>query len=231
MPATIIRASSAQGLTLLESGVEVAEDGFVTIETTFLAPASGYNPLVFALDSPWPQGISLPVGLPTLQGGPFLLNHSVKKQNALEMVRATYVSALNPIRVITSESTDRLSFSGFVGTTSTFFGTNEQSLSFDYYTMAQTISFALIAPNISEIKPEGKIGERFNVRSEGVAGLIQLKETEFITTSRTTVGKVTRISSTARRILEQESPPTPVTSVFSGGVAGVNFPNPWQNFF
>lgn len=229
MPANVIRASSAQGLTLLESSVAVANDGFVTITARFLAPASGYNPATFALDEPWPVA-ALPTGVPNLQGGPYLLSHEVKRENLLTIVSATYVSAINPVRVSVEEATEQRAFSGFLFTSGTFTGTRQQSLSFDYFTTAQTINYAVIAPNVVEIKPVGAIGERFNVKNEGVQGLVQIKETEFITTSRSTVGKVSRVSATARRILEQQDVVAPSFNPWGGstGLIASPLPNPWQ---
>lgn len=234
MPANVIRASSAQGLTLLESNVSVANDGLVTITARFLAPAAGYNPATFALDESWPVA-ALPTGVPPLQGGPYLLTHEVKKENLLTIILATYVSALNPPRLVVEEATEQRSFSGsfFDGRSITLFGNESASISFDYFTTAQTISYAIIAPNLVEIKPVGTIGARFNVKSEGsYRGVfnIPIKETEFITTSRTTIGKVARVSATARKILEQNDPVS-VDRIFWGIGNPTNastLGNPWQ---
>jgi hypothetical protein len=228
MPSTIIRSASKSGLVLLESRVAVAADGLVTISASFLAPAAGLLSTDFALDTSWPSQFSLPPSTPALQGGPYLLSKSVSKQNGLTVIDAEFISAANPVRRAVSESTEKLTFSGYKES-ETSAGVISGSLSFDYYTTAQTFTYTVIAPNSSKVEPKGKIGYRFNTRAEGVSSLVTTQEVEILSHSRETLGKVDRISITSRRIYEQGNAPKISFSPFGGlTISGVPINNPWK---
>jgi hypothetical protein len=228
MPSTIIRSASKPGLVLLESRVAVAADGLVTISARFLAPAAGLGASSFSLDSSWPSQFSLPPSTPNLQGGPYLLSKSVSKQNGLTVIDAEFISAASPVRRAVSEATEKLTFSGYKES-KTSAGVISGSLSFDYYTTAQTFSYTVIAPNTSKIEPKGKIGYKFNTRAEGVSSLVTVQEVEILSHSRETLGKVDRISITSRRIYEQGGSPEIKFSPFTGlTVSGVQINNPWK---
>jgi hypothetical protein len=220
MPVTIRRSAAHAGLVLLSSSVEVAEDGLVTIPARFLAPASGLAANDFLLDSAWPSSIPLPSGMPTIQGGPFLASRSITATNGLTFIEARYVSALNPVRVLESFATEKQNFNGSFFRSSTFGGTQQQSLSFDYFTTAVTHRYALIEPNSFDSKPSGIIGDKFNVASTGSPGLVesQIREEETVDRSREKVGLVSRITITARRVLVQDSSAAFTPQPWSGNV-------------
>ena len=122
-----------------------------------------------------------------------------------------------------SESTEKLTFSGFAES-----GALSGSLSFDYYTRVQTITYTVIAPNVFNLQPTGEVGRRFNIRQEGASNLVTTQEVQTISSSRETIGPVSRISVTARRIIEQGNLPAIGFSAFNGvTVNGVPLSNPW----
>lgn len=231
MPSTVIRSSQKTGLVLLESRVSVGSDGLVTIDASFLAPSGGLGANEFALDSGWPSRFPLPPSTPGLQAAPSLLTQNASKQNGLTIVQAQYVSATNPVRVAISESTEKLTFSGYAeqsGVSAIGTASASGSLSFDYYTTAQTATYTLIAPNAFNFKPVGRIGRSFNVRKEGFSDLVTTQEVETLTSSSETLGRVSRVSVTARRIIEQGNVPPIEFSPFGGAtVNGVPLNNPW----
>ena len=232
MPSTVIRSASKTGLVLLESRVSVANDGLVTIGSRFLAPASGLTASDFQIDSSWPPGFVLPPSTPVLQGGPYLLNKNVSKQNGLTVVDAEYISATNPPRLAFSESVEKLTFSGYaerIRNGESISG----SLSFDYYSKSQTVTYTVIAPNVFNVQPSGQVGTQFNFRYEGVASLVGYRQISILSQSRETLGKVDRVSVTARRVFEQQ----PLTNaILSGGETNFNGlafnavpnTNPWK---
>jgi hypothetical protein len=232
MPSTVQRNTAKTGLVLLESQVSVSDDGLVTLSTRFLAPSTGFSAATFANDAPWPLP-QLPSGLPALQGGPHLNTYAVQKQNGLTFIDATYVSAVNPPRAATSTATEKLTFSGFAETsTSTALGTASASgsLSFDYYTRSMTRSYTVIAPNTYRAPVSGQIGARFNERREGNAALVTTSTQEFVTESVETIGRVSRISRTARRIIVQGQTPAITISPFLGAtINGTPIFNPWRD--
>lgn len=232
MPSTVIRASSKAGLVLLESRATVANDGMVTIDASFLAPSVGLAPDNFQLDSAWPSQFLLPPATPTLQGGPYLLTKSVSKKSGLTVVQAQFVSATNPVRVVFSESTEKLTFYGYAeqsGTSALGSASASGSLSFDYYTRAQTATYSVIAPNVYNATPAGAIGRRFNQREEGASSLVTTQEVETLTSSSETIGRVTRITVTARRIIEQGNiPPIEFSPWLGATINGVRMHNPWS---
>jgi len=220
MPSTVIRSAQKAGLVLIESRVSVANDGLVTIDASFLAPTSGVALNTFDLDASWPSIFALPPATPTLQGGPYLLSKNVSKKNGLTIVQAQYVSATNPVRVAISESTEKLTFSGYAEQTQNN-TTTSGSLSFDYYASTQTATYTLIAPTVYSPTVSGRIGAKFNFRREGEDRLITLAETETLVSSDETLGKVSRISVTARRIIEQgDVPPANILPFMGRTLAG-----------
>lgn len=224
MPSTIVRSASKTGLVLLESNVSVGTDGLVTIDTRFLAPVAGVGSQ-FDLDAAWPGAFALPPSTPSLQGGPYLLSKNVSKKNGLTIVQAQYVSASNPPRVAISESTEKLSFSGYAES-----GSLTGALAFDYYTTTKTATYTLVAPNLFRYQPSGAIGRRFNFRREGNFSLVATEEVETISTNREIVGKVTRVSVSARRVIEQgNTPAVNNPPAFLGAtIASVATSNPWN---
>lgn len=211
MPSLIQRAASKSGLVLLNNSIQIAEDGFVSLSASFLAPASGLRSSDFELDSAWPLS-SLPAGLPALQGGPFLANRSISKRNGLTYVDALFVSALNPVRVLVSETDGQASFSGFAPARvelNATFGSITQTvipaalLSFDYTAVSVKHSYAVIGDNAySPAPPEGRLGDRYNVVAIGATRRIPQVKKDIITRNVEKVGRVQRISVTANPYLQ-----------------------------
>jgi hypothetical protein len=233
MPSTVQRNSTKTGLVLLESRVSVGDDGLVTLEARFLAPVAGFSPALFSNDSPWPLvQAPLPLGLPSLQGGPYLNTYSVQKENGLTFIDAKFVSATNPVRVATSTATEKLNFSGFAeSSTSGVLGTASATgaLSFDYYTRSMTKTYTVIAPNTFAAPVQGEIGARFNVRREGLSSLVTTSEQEFVTESIEVLGLVSRVSRTARRIIVQgETPQIKLSPWLGATLNGTQLFNPWR---
>jgi hypothetical protein len=232
MPATVVRNPEKLGLTKLSSNVTVAEDGLVRVTAQFLAPSTGLAESVFQLDSSWPVA-DLPIGLPPSQGGPYLVERNIRKENGLTLVDATYATALSTIRFARSEATELATFSGFAEGTVTdalSVTTGGGALAFDYYATSVTLSYALIAPNAFTITPSGLVSQPFNIRKQGLSQLVKTKQRDLISTSRETVGRVMRVSVTARRIIEQDSGDEVVTLTTYNGAstAAVVSSNPWQ---
>jgi hypothetical protein len=231
MASTVQRNSAKTGLVLLESRISVADDGLVTIDARFLAPAAGLAPATFGNDAPWPFP-QLPSGLPNLQGGPYLNTYSVQKENGLTFIDAKFVSAVNPVRIATTTDTEKLNFSGYAETsTSGPLGTASASgsLSFDYYTRSMTRSYTLVAPNAFSAPVSGSIGARFNIRREGNPNLVTTEQQQFVTESIENIGVVSRISRTARRIFVQGKTPSIQLSPFLGAtINGAPLFNPWS---
>jgi hypothetical protein len=231
MPSIVQRSESKSGLVLLESRVAVADDGLVTIEARFLAPISGVPLGSFEQDALWPAQV-FPAGVPKLQGGPYLRTYSAQKQNGLTFIEATYLSAVNPVRIATSTATERLSFSGFAETSTAGplgSASASGSLSFDYYTTSVTQSYTLIAPNIFSAPVNGQIGVRFNIRTEGQSSLVTTNEEEFVTQSVEVLGAVSRVTRTVRRIIVQGETPQIQLDPFRGAtINGTQLFNPWS---
>lgn len=220
MPATIQRNPAKTGLTLLSSQTSVAEDGFVRVTARFLAPAAGLADTDFLIDSAWPLA-TLPVGLPATQGGPFLVERTIQKESGLTYVDAVYATALLPVRSNRSESVEQATFDGYGEVTVTNEGgttTTSGSLKFDYYTTAVTLSYALVVPNAYSITPTGSVSAPFNIRKTGQDGIVATKQTDLVSSSREIVGRVSRVSVTARRVIEQADANFVFISPYAGSV-------------
>jgi hypothetical protein len=198
MASTVQRSSGKSGLVLLESDVEVAEDGFVKITSKFLAPTAGLGVSDFLLDSVWPMS-ALPAATPSIQAGPFLSSRTMQKKNGLLYVDAVYVSALNPVRISTSYSDSIGRFSGYeppvqVGLTYT---ETAALLSFDYVARAVSKSFAVIGDNAVLPGVAGSVISRFNVVSAGNAKRVTTKVQQVVTSKIDEIGLVKRFTITA----------------------------------
>jgi hypothetical protein len=199
MPSVVRRDPNKQGLVLLSSNVSVADDGFVSIAARWLAPASGLSSGDFQLDSPWPA--PLPIGLPPLQGGPYLAARNFGKQNGLTVIDTTYVSAVFPLRLIKSAASSKASFSGYAEDSEGRSG----SISFDYYTVTRSFSYATVG-FVQIQKPVSRPYGIFNLRREGSFQLVGYRATQTLTATRETVGRVNRFVVTANSIYEQIDP-------------------------
>lgn len=205
MAATIRRAPAKTGLVLLESSVQIAEDGFVSIPARFLAPETGLAATDFLIDSEWPLS-ALPNGLPAIQAGPFLASRTIEKRNGLTYIEATYVSALNPVRIVESSTDAVARFSGYeppvqVGLTFTETGA---LLAFDYIARSITYSYAVAGENsFAKDFPSGVIGSRFNIVSSGNISRVQTQVSQVRTQQIEKVGRVKRISITATPTIVQ----------------------------
>lgn len=188
--AIVHRAQGATGTVLVSSSVDVASDGFVQISARFLLPQTSVPN--FAPYSPWPQQ-SKPSGTPAnLQGGPFLISKTIKKENGLVFADCVYVSALHPIKPSIDASINVASFSGYAEDR---LG-NSQSISFDYYQVVRTYEYATVGQTKMLIPPVAP-GLRFNDRTEGKNGLVQIGWKKSTTGSKKETGPVVRWSITS----------------------------------
>lgn len=209
MPSIVRRDSTKNGLVLLNSNVSVAEDGFVSISARWLAPAAGLGAGDFVLDSLWPlTSAPLPTGVPQTQGGPYLLNRNIVKQNGLTYVDTTYVSALGPLRLSISATSSKSSFSGYAEDEDG----NSESLSFDYHVVSRTYSYAVVGEYKLE-QPPAAPGPKYNYRQEGKSGLVTYKPTKSVTGTRETLGRVNRYQITATSIYEQTNSDFPTFGI------------------
>ena len=218
MSATIVRNPAKLGLTLLSSNVTMADDGFIRVTATFLAPATGLGVATFAEDARWPLGTP-PANLPLNQGGPYLTERTFQKENGLTTISAVYVTAANPPRVARSESTSKATFSGYKDSE-----TGSGSLSFDYYTTSVTLSYALIYPTVFSVIPSASISTRaFNIRGEGNLFLVPLAKLQTFSSQRERVGKVARISITADMLYEQPGDDQQISNARYGSAGGLDY--------
>jgi hypothetical protein len=209
MPSIVRRNSAKNGLVLLNSNVSVAEDGFVSINARWLAPAAGLGQGDFLLDSEWPlASAALPAGMPQIQSGPYMLNRTIVKQNGLTYVDTTYVSALGPLRISISATSSKSSFSGYAENDDG----DSESLSFDYHVVSRTYSFAVVGEYALR-QPPAAPGPIYNYRREGRNGLVRYKPTKSVTGTRETLGRVNRYQLTASSIYEQVNPDFPTLGV------------------
>ncbi len=184
---------------MLSSNVSVADDGFVTIFAQWLAPSAGLSSGTFGLDSPWPA--ALPSGVPPIQGGPFLISRNVSKKNGLTIIDTNYASAVFPVRIQKGAASSKASFSGYAEDSLGQSG----SLSFDYYTVVRSYSYATVGFVTIE-KPVSRPFGIFNVRRDGVSQLVGYRATQTLTATRETIGRVNRFVVTANSIFEQIDP-------------------------
>jgi hypothetical protein len=204
---TLHRKPGKTGLVLLEAQVSVADDGFVSVASRFLAPQAGLAANDFAIDSNWPLS-TLPAGLPSNQGGPYLASKTIKKQNGLTTVDAIYVTAVNPIRTVVSSSDTTGSFSGWAapqprtdpsqGNLGVGFVDAGGLLVFDYVATTVTTSYSLVEPN--QISPQikrGFIKRVYNQQSVGAWWRVGQAPHFVQTTTEEVVGRVKRISVTS----------------------------------
>lgn len=216
MPATVQRSLSKTGLVLLSSDVSVAQDGFVTVSASWLAPATGVSADLLVLDSPWPSNVPLPVGMPQNQGGPYLVTRKIQKSNGITTIETVFVTAVAPVRVSVSVSSARAAFNGYAESI-----VNEEpiseSLSFDYDQISRTYSYATMNNKERKIPPSSP-GLIYNRRSEGASGLVSVRAAETITGQRETIGPVHRISITSTTIYEQYDGQSPLIATYDSSV-------------
>ena len=202
MAATIVRSAQKTGLVLLESSSSVATDGMVTVNAEFLAPSS-QSTSGFELDASWPASVVLPAGLPSLQGGPFLLTRSINRKNGLIYISATYVSAVNPPRILVTKTTATKTFNGQAEDVSGNVGT----LAFDYVTFSETQSCALLTTSRFTLSPIAQIGRRFNFQKSGFWGLVDTFVKRDQSVSENIVGMVRQLQVSSDISIEQDDSP------------------------
>jgi len=204
MASTVVRNPNKTGLVLISSNVSVAEDGFINVTARWLAPVAGLSATDFLLDSEWPRNAApLPTGMPNNQGGPYLVGRAIVKQNGLTLVDTNYTTAVAPVRIVSSTSASRASFSGYQEDKKG----NSGSLSFDYHTITRTYSYATVG-NVSIETPPVAPGGFYNIRREGKADLVRYSMSKTVTATKETVGRVNRFQITATGIYEQDDPDT-----------------------
>jgi hypothetical protein len=204
MASIVVRNPAKTGLVLVSSNVSVAEDGFVSVGARWLAPVAGLSQNDFLLDSEWPLSVApLPAGIPNVQGGPYLIGRNIVKQNGLTFVDTSYVTAVAPVRIVSSSSSSRASFSGYAEDDKG----NSGSLSFDYHTVTRTFAYATVG-NVSIKQPPSAPSGRYNIREEGKSSLVNFVPSKSITAQKETLGRVSRFQITASSIYEQDDPET-----------------------
>ena len=202
MASTVVRNPNKTGLVLISSNVSVAEDGFINVTARWLAPVAGLSATDFILDSEWPRNAApLPTGMPNNQGGPYLVGRTIVKQNGLTFVDTNYATAVAPVRIVSSSSSSRASFSGYAEDDEG----NSGSISFDYQTVTRTYSYATVG-NVSIQKPPTAPVGIYNFRKEGKYRLVRFVPSKTITAQKETIGRVNRFQVTASSIYEQDDP-------------------------
>jgi hypothetical protein len=202
MAATIVRSAQKTGLVLLESSSSVATDGMVTVNAEFLAPST-QSTSGFELDASWPASVVLPAGLPSLQGGPFLLTRSINRKNGLVYISATYVSAVNPPRILVSKTTATKTFNGQAEDRDGNVGT----LAFDYETFSEAQSCALLTTSRFTLVPIARVGRRFNYQKSGFWGLVDTFTKRTQSVSENIVGMVRQLQVSSEISIEQDDSP------------------------
>ena len=202
MAATIVRSAQKTGLVLLESSSSVATDGMVTVNAEFLAPSS-QSTSGFELDASWPASVVLPAGLPSLQGGPFLLTRSINRKNGLIYISATYVSAVNPPRILVTKTTATKTFNGQFEDESGNVGT----LAFDYDALSESQSCALLTTSRFTLSPIAQIGRRFNYQKSGFWQLVDTFTKRTKSVSENIVGMVRQLQVSSEISIEQDDTP------------------------
>ena len=190
----------------------MAQDGFVTVSASWLAPATGVSADLLVLDSPWPSNVPLPAGMPYNQGGPYLVTRKIQKSKGITTIDTVFVTAVAPVRVSVSVSSSRAAFNGYAESVKNEEPISE-SLSFDYDQISRTFNYATIS-NRQRFIPSSSPGLIYNRRSDGESGLVSYRSAETINGERTTIGPVHRISITSSTIYEQSDPDTPATTTY-----------------
>jgi hypothetical protein len=216
MSAIVRRDPTKAGLQLLRSRVNVAYDGFVEVAANFLAPAEGLGANSFLIDSEWPMQ-NLPAGVPPIQGGPFLLSRDIYKENGLTYVNAIYTSAINDSggpRITEDRASEKLSFSAYKeketkvtnqdGSVTTYISTD--LVSFDYWSVTQTYSYALLDGASYKTRPGGRIVPGYlNYRRERTGidkPFIRWEPVNLTTASLEKIGKVRRYRVTSKFVYQ-----------------------------
>jgi hypothetical protein len=221
MASTVVRNPNKTGLVLISSNVSVAEDGFINVTARWLAPVAGLSATDFVLDSEWPRNAApLPTGMPNSQGGPYLVGRTIVKQNGLTFVDTSYATAIAPVRIVSSTSASRASFSGYQEDKKG----NSGSLSFDYHTITRTYSYATVG-KVSIESPGAVAANIYNIRREGKAELVRYQMSKTVTATKETVGRVNRFQITATGIYEQDDPDTYTNKIHDASRSVLNEAN------
>jgi hypothetical protein len=200
MPATIIRNPSKRQLTLISSQSQVQDDGLVTVTAEFLPPESGLDETTFRLDSPWPLSTP-PIGIPPIQGGPFLVSRTIEKREGILMVAALYTSAVNPPRVVKSQSESQQRFSGYGSSED---GETSGSVAFDYTATQVNVSYAIVRGNAFVVEPDVVDPKNTtNVSIQGDPGLVNIVTTQIKSEEKQDFGLVTRITKSSSMLYQQ----------------------------
>jgi hypothetical protein len=138
-----------------------------------------------------------------LQGGPFLLTRSINRKNGLVYISATYVSAVNPPRILVSKTTATKTFNGQAEDRDGNVGT----LAFDYETFSEAQSCALLTTSRFTLVPIARVGRRFNYQKSGFWGLVDTFTKRTQSVSENIVGMVRQLQVSSEISIEQDDSP------------------------
>jgi hypothetical protein len=157
--------------------------------------------------------------LPPAQAALRVRSVDFEKKDGYTYANATYMTAVDPPVITSSESIEKLSASFLEDLPNATIET-----SFDYYSQAQTLSCVLARPNTITLAPSGKILSVFNFRqtiTNQSGGLIrsEVSPVTYFSVSTEAKGDIAFVSVTARTIVE-----------LAGGAPGPNPPeiDPWR---
>lgn len=186
MPAIVKKSTNAtNNIVCLSQTCSMADDGFITVRARFLLRSvADLNYFVF--DSTWPSGSS-PRGLPSNQGGPYLVSRDFEYGNGLIFCNAVYATAANPVRVVYGAAKANRAFAGSVIVMEAGVGT-PYNLKFDYFSTIASARYCLIdeqtfSPELQDI---AQINEIVGASSAFTDSILKkpILSSETITTGR-----------------------------------------------
>ena len=150
--------------------------------------------------------------LPRAQAALRVQSVDFEKKDGYTYANATYMTAVDPAVISSSQSIEKLSAS-FLEELSE----NAQlELSFDYYSQSQTLSCVLARPNVITLTPIGKVLSSFNIKQKlttiGAGGgffNLNLGEVTYYSVATEVKGDIAFVSVTSRTIIEFDPPDAP----------------------
>lgn len=201
MPAVVQKSATAtNNIVCVSQACNVADDGLVTVRARFLLrSASDAN--FFELDARWPSGSS-PRGLPRNQGGPYLVSRDFEYSSGLVFVNATYVTAMNPVRVVYSKNRSTRAFSGLIAIVENGVATTVTA-KFDYTTEVASALYNLVDDAVfsADLTNMARI-----VSITGVSStlLSKIAKKNIVSEDRLQIGKVTQVTKSVEVVFYTE---------------------------